>query len=88
MSNMAEHMLFHSHSKEQELVEVEFSQYECTQCFHISKQCLIDVCPHCGEAMVERQVRPSEMLDSHECHSSMHVSITDGTVFTDDSKLA
>ena len=48
MATIAEHAVFHSQANEQERAETEVSCYECTNCFHVSEQCLIDVCP-CGQ---------------------------------------
>ncbi|MEC8327017.1 MAG: hypothetical protein VX100_13160 [Pseudomonadota bacterium] len=88
MSNMAEHALFHCQKSEQAQSETEVSCFECTNCFHLSSECLIDVCPHCGEVLKERSLRPSELLETQESHCSRNVSKDDGTVFYDDSKIA
>ncbi|AIY65664.1 hypothetical protein [Pseudoalteromonas piratica] len=88
MSNLAEHALFNCQHTEQAEIDTDVSCFECTNCFNISTQCLISVCPHCGEALKERNLRPSELLDMQENHRSRSVSKDDGTVFYDDSKLA
>lgn len=88
MSNMAEHALFNCQQTEQAQLDMDVSCFECTKCFNISTQCLIDVCPHCGEALKERNLRPSELLDTQETHCSRSVTKDDGTVFYDDSKIA
>ena len=88
MATIAEHAVFHSQANEQERAETEVSCYECTNCFHVSEQCLIDVCPHCGESLVERNLRPSELLETPESHGCRLITKEDETVFQHHSKFA
>lgn len=88
MTNVAEHALINSLSSEHDTSELEVTRYECTNCFNISTQCLIDVCPHCGESLKERALRPSELIEVPEKTGHRTVNKEDETQFNDFSKLA